>query len=90
MLGVYLIKNAKKAEPMLVLHNISDDGCHCERSEAISILPSREIATACEKGLAITTLQIVCYRALCLLLTAAIVERRIFDAWFKDRAEDWG
>ncbi|MGD8501071.1 MAG: hypothetical protein PVJ86_10515 [Phycisphaerales bacterium] len=74
---------------MLVLHNISDDGRHCERGEAISILPSREIAAACEKDFAITTLQIVCYRALCLLPTAAIVEHWIFDAWFKDGAEDW-
>jgi hypothetical protein len=50
----------------IVLCNSSIEGCHCERSEAISIVGRYEIATAFEKGLAMTTPQIKCYRAVVL------------------------
>jgi len=49
---------------MLVLCNNVIDGCHCERSEAISIVCYHEIATAFEKGLAMTTPQIKHYKVL--------------------------
>ena len=60
----------------IVLCNSSINGCHCERKkplalsevegEAISIVGRYEIATAFEKGLAMTTPQIKCYRAVVL------------------------
>ena len=48
----------------LVLCRRPIDGCHCERSEAISILQRPEIATSAFGGLAMTTPQIKSDRTL--------------------------
>jgi len=57
----------------LLVCNASNDGCHCERSEAIPIV-AVEIAAACKAGLAMTSAQSICYRLLLWVRTFETVE----------------
>ncbi len=54
--GRYTYNNHAVTRANLFKSSLIDD-CHCERSEAISIVRKLEIATACKAGLAMTTPQ---------------------------------